>query len=163
MEWKAINGFEDLYKVSSDGQVFSIKSNRNLKPCKTPDGYLFHRLYKDRKVSIFREHRLVAIAFIPNTENKPQVNHKNGIKTDNSIENLEWVDQFENMQHALNNGLFPRRDGKFNSRAKIVVNLETGICFDTAKEAAIAHGIPATTLRGYLNGTNTNYSSMVYA
>lgn len=64
-------------------------------------------------------HRLVAQTFIPNPKNKPCVNHKNTIKTDNRVENLEWVTSSENMQHALKNNLIKKRFGKDNPATKL--------------------------------------------
>lgn len=69
------------------------------------DGYLGVVLCKNGKTKLIAVHRLVAMHFIPNPENKPQVNHKNGVKNDNAAENLEWVTQSENMKHAVKTGL----------------------------------------------------------
>lgn len=103
--WKNIKGFDNCYMVSNYGNIKSLPRNgtinkeRILKPAIRGD-YLFVRLvgnHKDKKCSV---HRLVAKAFIPNPENKPCVNHKDGNKLNNKADNLEWCTQSENMIHA---------------------------------------------------------------
>ena len=94
------------YMVSEDGKILSIKSNKILKQAINKYGYCKVSLYKNKKSKTFSVHRLVAQTFIPNLEKKPQVNHINGIKTDNRTENLEWVTAKENMNEAVRIGLF---------------------------------------------------------
>lgn len=88
--WKDIKGYEGLYQVSNMGRVRSLKNKIILKPIKNTNGYLKVNLYNNRKMKTFLIHRLVALAFISNTENKPQVNHKDENKTNNCMNNLEW-------------------------------------------------------------------------
>ena len=117
--WKDVVGYEGYYQVSNLGNVKSVDryvSNNskqmlvkgrlmNLKQDKK--GYLRVNLSKNNHVTFTPVHRLVAMAFIPNLENKPQVNHIDGVKTNNNVSNLEWVTNLENMQHAVRSGLFP--------------------------------------------------------
>lgn len=104
--WKRVEGFHD-YEISNHGRVKSYKRNSINLLNENPDsrGYLFVRLRKDDKYTHFFIHRLVALMFIPNLENKPQVNHKDGKKNNNHIDNLEWVTNRENQIHAHENGL----------------------------------------------------------
>lgn len=85
--------------IRSDGRISKYKSKK-MKPRYDKDGYLIIGLNKNNKSYCFRVHRLVATAFISNLNNKPQVNHINGIKDDNRVENLEWVTGSENCFHA---------------------------------------------------------------
>ena len=100
-EWRLIEGYNDCFYVSNYGRVKSLhkKDNHGIKkPSVSTYGYYFVRLSK--KESLKYVHRLVAKAFIPNPKDKPQVNHKDGNKLNNHINNLEWVTASENQLHA---------------------------------------------------------------
>jgi hypothetical protein len=103
--WRDVVGWEGRYQVSNLGNIKSVKRNIILSPKNNHDGYLRIQLWKNNKALFVSIHRLVAEAFVENKENKPFVNHINGIKNDNILENLEWVTQQENVQHAWKNGL----------------------------------------------------------
>ena len=107
--WKDIKGVEGKYEISSLGRVMSIKRKGTrggiLNIHKSINGYLRVCLWIDDGVKTLSLSRLIAQAFIPNPENKPEVNHINGIKTDNRIENLEWCTRDENQKHAYKIGL----------------------------------------------------------
>ena len=89
---KDIQGYEGLYAVTSCGKVWSYKNERFLKPYKKRDGYLEVYLYKGGERKHYIIHRLVAMAYIPNPDNLPQVNHKDENKENNALPNLEWCD-----------------------------------------------------------------------
>lgn len=112
--WKPVTGYEGLYEVSNSGYVHSInrivtdingitykRKGVNLKPNKTKCGYLQVGLSKNNSLMSYTVHTLVAVAFIPNTENKPTVNHKDGNKLNNNDWNLEWATKSEQTIHAL--------------------------------------------------------------
>jgi hypothetical protein len=108
--WKDIVGFEGLYQVSNLGNVKRLVSERVFEERligRSIDryGYVKRVLSKNGNNNYFTEHRLVALAFIDNPLNKKTVNHINGIKIDNRVENLEWCTNEENMKHAIETGL----------------------------------------------------------
>jgi len=110
--WKDIEGYEGKYQVSNLGNVKSLNyNNYGYEKLLSPflnSGYLYVDLLINTKRRTFRVHRLVAEAFIPNSDNKPEVNHINEIKTNNRAENLEWVTRKENVNH----GTCPERKRK---------------------------------------------------
>ncbi len=92
----------EKYIIYPNGEVVNIKLNKILKPyTHKKNGYQIIKLCINGKKHAFLLHRLVANSFIPNPENKPEVNHKNGIKTDNTIYNLEWATKSENELHKV--------------------------------------------------------------
>ena len=124
--WKQIKGFEGLYDISNKGRVRSWinKAGNKMKDpyirkMRKNYGYVYCNLKKGDKYYAKRVHRLIAIEFIPNPQNKPCVNHKNGIKDDNRIENLEWVTHRENDIHAFKTGLRESVKGEDNGHSKI--------------------------------------------
>jgi hypothetical protein len=98
--WKSIQGYEGLYKISSYGNIKGSKFNKNLKPADNSTGYKFVNLSKEGILKKYYIHRLVACNFISNTYNKSQVNHKDGNKGNNNVDNLEWLSASENVKYS---------------------------------------------------------------
>jgi hypothetical protein len=107
-----IKGFEEYYALSNLGRFKSVKyrsgggNPKVLKQKVMHDGYLYVRMNGSNGQQFFNAHRLVASVFVANPNNKPQVNHKNSVRSDNRAENLEWVTPKENIAHAMKFGHF---------------------------------------------------------
>ena len=100
--WKAVAGYEGLYEVSDMGRVKSLWNGKEkiLKPQKNTRGYLHVDLYKDGKKKTLNVHRLVAEAFISNPNNLDTVNHRDEVKTNNTVDNLEWMSREDNVAYS---------------------------------------------------------------
>ncbi len=175
--WKAIKGLEGYYEASDDGQIRSVTRTfmskdgrkvttigRVLKPALTKAGYLKVSIYVEGQKHTRQVHKLVALAFLDNPENKPQIDHKNGIRTDNRVSNLRWVTAKENSNMPLHianisgekNGFYGkkhsdktkalvaasnrRRSGANNTKSQPVINLDTGERFCSLTEASRSLG-----------------------
>jgi hypothetical protein len=161
------------YLVTVSGKVFSLKTMSFLKLSDRGDGY--KTVHLDKK--FHRVHRLVANTYIPNPENKPQVNHIDGDKTNNMLCNLEWSTHSENIQHSFDIGLRPisdavRESGRLLAKnygahtgygiKKLVLDEETGIYYESAAEAANSIGVKPKYLWRRLNGELKNTTKFKY-
>ncbi len=143
---KNIEGFNN-YHITLCGKLISLKNNYNqdrvliMKQSNKKNSYSKYVLRENKIAKTFLKHRLVALCYLPNKENKPHVNHKDGDKTNNCISNLEWVTRSENMQHALKNKLLIPNSKGGHYKAKNVLDLETGIFYDSQVEYIEAKGL----------------------
>lgn len=170
-----IDGKKTKYIVTDRGTVYSTDymHTGKSKPLKTrldKDGYVIVTIYLDGKRYDKKMHRLVAEAFIPNPKNKPEVNHKNGIKTKNSKRNLEWVTTFENLYHAWDTGLssFDNREGENNAYSKHTNQTIRKVCKAlesnklTIKEISEKYGVSRATIEQILLGNQWTFISKDY-
>lgn len=160
LNWEYIPGYNKKYLFNKTGVLVSIKANGShkvIKPRTDRAGYATVRLFKDGKTSTCYLHRLIAQSFIPNPVNKSFINHKNGEKTDNWYENLEWVTHAENVQHAYKMELC-----KLESRQTPIIDICSGKKFPSIKKAAEFNLIKYNTCKGYLNGSRPNPTCLRY-
>ena len=157
-----IKDFEN-YSITRDGKLWSNVYFKFIKPYVSNKGYQCVKLHKYGKKTTTTIHRLVALTYIKNPNNKLQVNHINGIKSDNRIENLEWVTPDENQSHAYKNGLKKPCIHIGLDRSKIVIDLNTGIFYNSISEAANVYGYNRGTLKDYLSGKRKNKTTLVLA
>lgn len=158
--WKDVQGLEGIYQVSSIGSVkrprmgdYSCKE-KELKPSQNSSGYLFVNI-KGKSTNI---HRLVAEAFLTPTEGRTFVNHKDGDRLNNKVDNLEWCSQSENVTHALNDGLWDLVKGQ-NHYSATVSDSDKQECLSlyatgkyTQKQLASRFGVARTTISGWVTG-----------
>ena len=186
--WKPVVGYEDLYEISSYGKLKRLASSslgyknevsnrpeRIIKSTINRKGYLRNDLYKhDYETSRMKRkcvlvHRLVAAAFIgEQPKDKPQVNHKNGIKTDNHYSNLEWCDNYENQMHARKMGLRPPNkkcwdyDGSKSVQKIDIKTNEVINTFGSSQEAGRMLGICSSNIRKVVRGERKNASGYIW-
>ena len=168
--WKSIQGYEGLYEVSNLGNVRSLDRKVNqangtignykgkiLKGETDNRGYKRVRLSKNNKAKKFQVHRLVALAFIPNIENKPFVNHIDENTSNNNVNNLEWVTGCENMRH----GTIQKRLS--DMKKKKIICLTDNKKFDSVNEASEYYGIPRRSISNVLSGTRNRVYGKEFA
>lgn len=155
--WKSVKDYEGYYEISNCGNIRSVERfietplgkrricSKDISIRMNNWGYLEVRLSKNGRTTTKPIHVLLAQVFIPNPNNKQEVNHKDGIKTHNQPHNLEWVTHSENIKHAYEYGLIIKK-------SKFLFDKCCGKIFSSTKEASEFYGINYNTLRNYLNG-----------
>lgn len=165
--WKEISAYKG-YEASNMGNIRSM--NRKIfqwyryvelksKPIKQTigvSGYMECGICIEGKKKTMRVHRAVAIAFIPNPENKPQVNHKDGDKKNNLLSNLEWATRSENTQHAVTAGLW-------NGNGKLVLDLSNGIYYNSLKKATESKSLNYIAIKEGFKKGKVNKSTFIHA
>ena len=151
-EWRDIPGYESFYQVSNLGNVRSIRFNkvRNMKSWDS-HGYRAVELCINNNRYIVGVHQLVALAFIPNPGNKPEVNHKDRNRSNNNVENLEWVTQSENIAHAYRNGVKPRPTYQNQPLQKEILDIIENKKYFSIREASRQTGHKRDTIKRSLD------------
>lgn len=136
-----ITNYEDCYAISEDGSVTRLETGRVLKPClNKQNGYLYVSLWKDNVGKAFAVHRLVALAYLPNPDNKPEVNHISSNRADPRKSNLEWSTRSENAKHGYEDG-FMSQDHRRNFQSlEVEMILNAFLSGETMTSLAIGHG-----------------------
>lgn len=179
--WKSFPGLQRRYQISNFGRHRSknriaksdghlIKGRILVAHLKKDCGYIVVKLRKNGVLREYKIHRMVGIAFIPNPEGKPQINHLDGDKTNNHHSNLEWATGKENTNHAQRIGLIPSKDpakvripkNRFQIRRKRVVNTLTGELYDSPAELSKKIGYTAKYIRKRLGGELPNNTIYKY-
>lgn len=152
------------YRIEKDGRIYSLRRNKYLIPKLNHDGYLRIQIWDKGKCSFVAIHRLVAQEYIPNPENKPFVNHINGNKRDNRVENLEWCTQKENIHHAFKTGLAHKQEPNTGPLCKEILVYfpnDTQVIFPSTMEIERRLNIPHSVVSKYAT-TGKEYKGMYF-
>lgn len=151
-EWKDVQGYEGKYQISNSGNLRSVFNGfiRERKNLDNGHGYRYAMLKGKSKPKNMYIHRMVAQAFIPNEFSLPEVNHIDGDKNNNHIDNLEWVTSSENTQHGIREGLIPQPPG----RHAMAINKKTGLITTAERVSDLARilSLPRTHISHVLCG-----------
>lgn len=151
--WKDIKGYEGNYQISNKGRIWSVLSQRYLKPQHDNCGYYRIQLTaKNGKRKMEKVHRLVAINFIDNPDNLPEVNHINHIRDDNRIENLEWCNHKENCNKTVK----VRQVGKYDKAGNIIC------IYKSLSDASYYENKTPSQILGYINSKPSKLRDFVW-
>lgn len=174
--WKDIVGYEGQYQISNLGNVLSLNYMHTRKPHllktrKTYDGYNRVNLCMNGKAESVSIHSLVAKAFIPNPDNKPQINHIDGNKDNNCVSNLEWVTGKENIHHAISTGLrkaenhiYPKGVSHYASKPILQYDLKGNFIkkWDCQSDAARFYNIPVGSINNCIHGRSYSFKGYLW-
>jgi hypothetical protein len=146
------------YQICEDGTLLNILTGKLKKWSKDSNGYMRCTIWINGKSKTISQHRILAESFIDNPEHKLQVNHKNGIKNDNKLDNLEWVTQSENTLHSFANGL--QQVTKPNMMS--VIDKVSGTLYESISEASRQTGWSVSHLRNMLLNNRTNKTNLEF-
>jgi hypothetical protein len=146
------------YEIHSDGSLINLKNGKSKKWSKDTNGYMRSTIWVDGKSKTISQHRTLAECFISNPELKLQVNHKNGIKHNNNLDNLEWVTQSENALHSFANGL--QKVTKPNMMA--VIDKVSGTIYESISDASRQTGWSVSHLRNMLLNNKRNKTNLKF-
>lgn len=146
-KWKPVVGYEGLYEVSNFGRVKSLRRGIIMKLQINQDGYPYVGLFRDGKPKMKTVHRLVALAFLENPQNYPEVNHIDEVKHHNNVENLEWCTH----KHNLTCGTVLQRNEESNLRRRFVC-VETGKIYRSQRRCAEEIGVSRVAITNALSG-----------
>lgn len=156
--WSDIEGYENLYQVSNLGRVKALgngicnSKEKILKATKHSCGYLRICLHKYGKAKYYFTHRLVALAFLPNPYNLPQVNHKDEDKTNNRVDNLDWCSADYNMNYGTRNIRSAESNTNHPKKSKKVLCIETGKIYPSTHQVERELGFNYSTISKVCNG-----------
>ena len=155
---KPINGYKGLYSISNLGGLYSHPKNNKkglwVRQCNKVYPYIRIGLSRKGSSTWYYMHRLVAKAFIPNPDNKPSVNHKDGDKTNCRVDNLEWTTNYQNIQHCADTGLNPRMKLTIDDKYDLCDSFISGLM--TYKQLAHKYNTAESNIRRYVK----NYDKM---
>ena len=157
-----VEGLNGMYGINENGDIYSIRKSRLLKRCKHSLGYeqvYLSKFYLGSKGSWHKVHRLVGDTFIPNPNQLPDINHKDGIKTHNHVSNLEWMSRSENILHSY------RVLGRIDSKEKIMkpIVCSNGKEYKSAREAANDTGCATSNISMCCNGKSKKTKGLVFS
>lgn len=159
--WTKMPGYNNNYLISDFGRIYSIREKMVMRQQLNDRGYLTIGFSVNRSRKKFKVHRLVGLAFIPNPENKPEINHDDFKKTNNFYLNLQWATGKENLEHAQKGGRIPiavpkEKVGEYPVRYQNIINTQTGFVYESVYHLSNETGISPKEIRRRLSNERPN-------